>query len=144
MRKRPLESSSDLSSVKKSKNDVKKSSTFSTLLSKVSKKDETKNGASKPTSEKSGGADKSSDNSGAGVVPSNGKGSETKNAVSQNKSAKRVKWSDHFGGSLESSRAINDDSIESSDAPVVESNVSWSDRRKRDRLREKELLLKAK
>jgi hypothetical protein len=60
------------------------------------------------------------------------------------KSAKRVKWADHFGGSLDSARQIKDDGIESSHVAGDQANVSWSDRKKRDRLREKELLAKAK
>jgi len=60
------------------------------------------------------------------------------------KSAKRVKWADHFGGSLDSTQQINDDGAEPSSAPGDQANVSWSDRKKRDRLREKELLAKAK
>jgi hypothetical protein len=56
---------------------------------------------------------------------------------------KRVKWKDHFGGNLTASKIL-----ENGDSTVVETpsdaNVSWSDRRKRDRLREKELLAKAK
>jgi hypothetical protein len=60
------------------------------------------------------------------------------------KSAKRVKWADHFGGDLNSTRQINDDNADSAEPAGDQSNVSWSDRKKRDRLREKELLAKAK
>eukprot|EP00540_Astrosyne_radiata_P006707 CAMPEP_0116866362 /NCGR_PEP_ID=MMETSP0418-20121206/25980_1 /TAXON_ID=1158023 /ORGANISM="Astrosyne radiata, Strain 13vi08-1A" /LENGTH=812 /DNA_ID=CAMNT_0004501975 /DNA_START=803 /DNA_END=3241 /DNA_ORIENTATION=- len=62
------------------------------------------------------------------------------------KSTKRVKWADHFGGNLESTREIEGnrgeqpaDAEEEPDSPV-----SWTDRRKRDRLREKELLEQVK
>jgi hypothetical protein len=59
-------------------------------------------------------------------------------------SAKRVKWVDHFGGDLNSTRQINDDNADSAKPAADQSNVSWSDRKKRDRIREKELLAKAK
>jgi hypothetical protein len=61
------------------------------------------------------------------------------------KANKRVKWADHFGGNLTASRLLD-----SMDTPVAESAkgdeaaVSWTDRKKRDRLKEKELLAKAK
>jgi len=57
----------------------------------------------------------------------------------------RVKWADHFGGNLKNERIL-----ESADTPAakvgksVDSDVSWQDRKKRDRLKEKELLAKAK
>ncbi len=59
------------------------------------------------------------------------------------KTAKRVKWADHFGGSLTASQILAPDGLDDV-AQAKETNVSWSDRRKRDRLREKELLAKAK
>lgn len=65
-------------------------------------------------------------------------------SIVSKKSAKRVKWVDHFGGDLNSTRQINDDGDDSSKPAAGQPNVSWSDRKKRDRLREKELLAKAK
>mmetsp|Transcript_25460 Transcript_25460/g.47448 ORF Transcript_25460/g.47448 Transcript_25460/m.47448 type:complete len:872 (-) Transcript_25460:2332-4947(-) len=71
-------------------------------------------------------------------------GAASKKASAQKKQKKRVKWKDHFGGNLSASKILEDgDSVEVQE-PVDESSVSWSDRRKRDRLREKELLAKAK
>lgn len=58
------------------------------------------------------------------------------------KPAKRVKWADHFGGMLEKAKEI-----EGHAAGMDEENggrVSWTDRKKRDRMREKELLAKMK
>ena len=59
------------------------------------------------------------------------------------KSNNRVKWSDHFGGALESSRVIEGESVSASE-PNVANAVSWTDRKKRDRAREKELLASVK
>jgi hypothetical protein len=55
----------------------------------------------------------------------------------------RVKWQDHFGGELTLSKTIEGDETKLEEMPA-EGNVSWSDRKKRDRLREKELLSKVK
>jgi hypothetical protein len=57
--------------------------------------------------------------------------------------SKYVKWADHFGGQLSASQLIDGDGT-STAVGTVESSVSWSDRKKRDRLREKELLSKVK
>ena len=58
------------------------------------------------------------------------------------KSSLRVKWADHFGGQLSMVHEVEGEVIEKS--LVQETAVSWSDRKRRDRLREKELLTKAK
>lgn len=67
--------------------------------------------------------------------------------VDPKKSSKRVKWSDHFGGELTAAKIIDGEELsepaEASTA-AADGNVSWNDRKKRDRLREKELLAKAK
>jgi hypothetical protein len=55
----------------------------------------------------------------------------------------RVKWQDHFGGELTLSKTIEGDETKVEE-PAPEGDVSWSDRKKRDRLREKELLSKVK
>jgi hypothetical protein len=61
------------------------------------------------------------------------------------KKSLRVKWVDHFGGDLTASKILEgDDSQVEQEADSDPSAVSWSDRKKRDRLREKELLAKAK
>ena len=53
----------------------------------------------------------------------------------------RVKWQDHFGGVLTLKRVIDSDGEETKgDDLPADGDVSWSDRKKRDRLREKELL----
>jgi hypothetical protein len=54
----------------------------------------------------------------------------------------RVKWADHFGGQLSTAQEVEGETIEKSSSQ--ETPVSWSDRKRRDRLREKELLTKAK
>lgn len=61
------------------------------------------------------------------------------------KPKKRVKWQDHFGGDLTASTTIEGDDSKV-DEPHAEgdASVSWSDRRRRDRLKEKELLAKVK
>ena len=65
--------------------------------------------------------------------------------IESKKSSMRVKWADHFGGNLTATRILD-----STEAPAAESGkaeeggVSWTDRKKRDRLKEKELLAKAK
>lgn len=131
-----MESSSDNSPTKRSRVDDqgKKSSSFAKLLKKVSTTDEKKPAGAKC-------AEATSDNSSS--ASSNGQAPIPKTAATK-KPAKRVKWSDHFGGSLAASRLIKGDTVESSDASGEQSNVSWSDRKKRDRLREKELLAQAK
>lgn len=62
------------------------------------------------------------------------------------KSNKRVKWADHFGGMLDAFREIesNNGDQPSNDYEVEVAGASWQDRKKRDRLREKELLAQAK
>jgi hypothetical protein len=135
--KRPLESTTENSPTsKRSKvgDQEKKSSSFSKLLKKVST-----TGESKPSGAKS--ADAASSHKANAL--SNGQASAVEKSITK-KSAKRVKWSDHFGGNLSTSRLINGDAVESEDAPGKHPNVSWSDRKKRDRLREKELLAQAK
>ena len=58
------------------------------------------------------------------------------------KKQKRVKWSDHFGGNITS--YLDGSAVETKADGGESSEISMSDRRKRDRLREKELLAKAK
>lgn len=73
-----------------------------------------------------------------------GSSDSTKERAGQKKQKNRVKWKDHFGGNLTASKILEEaDSAEPEEHADV-SSVSWSDRRKRDRLREKELLAKAK
>jgi hypothetical protein len=66
--------------------------------------------------------------------------------AAKKKPLKRVKWSDHFGGNLTASRILEGDDLQPQPDEGVadESAVSWSDRRRRDRLREKELFAQAK
>jgi hypothetical protein len=71
-------------------------------------------------------------------------GVTSKKAASKNKQKKRVKWKDHFGGNLSASKILENGEGMEAEEHADESSVSWSDRRKRDRLREKELLAKAK
>ena len=58
--------------------------------------------------------------------------------------SKRVKWADHFGGNLTASRVLDAPDAPPEPAKSEEASVSWTDRKKRDRLKEKELLAKAK
>ena len=58
------------------------------------------------------------------------------------KASKRVKWADHFGIDLE--KKANVDGAEENSGAEEKTEVSWADRKKRDRLREKELLAKVK
>lgn len=61
------------------------------------------------------------------------------------KSRNRVRWADHFGGDLEASKIIEGENVASSEVPAPTSGtVSWTDRKKRDRAREKELLASVK
>jgi hypothetical protein len=65
-----------------------------------------------------------------------------KAALAKKQSNKRVKWADHFGDNLAKTKEIEGENTLGDGGP--NGNVSWSDRKKRDRLREKELLAKAK
>lgn len=53
-----------------------------------------------------------------------------------------VKWADHFGGALSVSKTV--EGAELVDTEQSGGPVSWSDRKKRDRIREKDLLAKAR
>ena len=59
------------------------------------------------------------------------------------KTSVRVKWADHFGGDLAESRLIEGENIVQEPAAAA-SAESWSDRKKRDREKEKKLLLTMK
>jgi hypothetical protein len=126
--KRELESVQAPSpSAKKSKLDDSKRSSFSSLLKKMA-----------PSSTKS------PDKSAADNSKTAANGDSSRKVASQKKQKKRVKWKDHFGGNLTAAKILEDGEPVDADNPADESSVSWSDRRKRDRLREKELLAKAK
>jgi hypothetical protein len=58
------------------------------------------------------------------------------------KTGLRVKWADHFGGQISTSQEVEIDVGEKTN--IQEAPVSWSDRKRRDRLKEKELIAKAK
>jgi RNA recognition motif. (a.k.a. RRM, RBD, or RNP domain) len=129
--KRTLEMSSMNGINKKAKSD-----SFSTLLKKVSSSATAKSG---PAS--SGPVKPGLDSQAPGT-----QSSTTALPKAKKQSNKRVKWEDHFGGKLEKTREIEGNRGEQ----PVNSNtsnegiVSWSDRSKRDRLREKELFAEAK
>lgn len=55
----------------------------------------------------------------------------------------RVKWSDHFGGSLSVSKILEGGDI-NGEEDAQDASGSWQDRSKRDRIKEKELLLEAR
>lgn len=67
----------------------------------------------------------------------------TGSAIKKKKNANRVKWADHFGGELAASETYEGENA-SEVAALTDSSVSWTDRKKRDRAREKELLSKMK
>ena len=125
--KRELEKSSYQSSsptTKKIKYDDPKKSSFSSLLKKAA-----------PSS-----LDKSSTDGSSSVA----NGDASKTAVSSKSKGMRLKWKDHFGGTL-SSTNIEDGETQADDENADESSGSaWKDRQKRDRIREKELVLKYK
>jgi hypothetical protein len=60
------------------------------------------------------------------------------------KTAKRVKWADHFGGQITVSQLMDGEVGENEISASNDNSMSWNDRKKRDRLREKELLQKVK
>ena len=119
--KRGFETSNAPIAKKMKVEDTKKSS-FSSLLKKVD-----------PAA--------SSNNSGRTSTSANG--DPLKKAGVAKKVGKRLKWKDHFGGKLEAAKVISDDTHQLVD-DVNEASGSWSDRKNRDRLREKELIAKAK
>mmetsp|Transcript_13655 Transcript_13655/g.31039 ORF Transcript_13655/g.31039 Transcript_13655/m.31039 type:complete len:703 (+) Transcript_13655:1410-3518(+) len=103
------------------------SSSFSSLMKKVSS-------SSTSTS-------KSSD---ASTIQKKGKAeSPSRGQTAKKKSNRSVKWADHFGENLESSRIIEGGSSTANE-PSASNPVSWTDRKKRDRAREKELLASVK
>lgn len=123
--KRGLESAPQTGSpiAKKAKVEETKKSVFSSLLKKVDPKASIVNTSGRMSTSANGDAAKK-----AGVVK---------------KTGKRLKWKDHFGGKLEAAKVISDDNhllVEDTD----EASGSLADRRSRDRLREKELIAKAK
>lgn len=150
--KRELETTSKLDlapAAKKSRTDEKKkSSSLLSLLNKVkpdsdmSQNISTKSGLSASTA--TGGA-----NDGKFSVLNNQALSSTPLTLrrpedsDKKKQKMRVKWQDHFGGELTLSKTIEGDETKVEE-PAPEGDVSWSDRKKRDRLREKELLSKVK
>lgn len=135
-KKRAIQAAStDASPAKKKKVE----SSFSSLMKKVSKGDDSKPNA---TASQNGKASARNSENGYGNGSNGEKDSAERKA--HKISAKRVKWVDHFGGDLNSTRQINDDNADSAKPAADQSNVSWSDRKKRDRIREKELLAKAK
>lgn len=61
-------------------------------------------------------------------------------SATKKKQSARVKWADHFGGDLIDSRLIEGETVVQNHG----SSESWSDRKKRDREKEKKLLLTMK
>ena len=64
------------------------------------------------------------------------------------KKSMRVKWADHFGGGLSAARIMESSesaaAVADTETTVIDSHDSISDTKKRDRLREKELLANMK
>lgn len=135
--KRPIENPAPSpSSAKKIKTDEPKkasSSSFSSLLKKVS--------STSSSSFAKVVAEGNQDNK-VGALSKGLQNGVPKPPLTK-KTSKRVKWADHFGGTLTASVVIEGDGGETV-APASANDVNWSDRKKRDRMREKELLAKAK
>jgi len=139
--KRPIESASESpSSAKrvKAEDEDKKVNSFSSLLKTVSGSDGLKT-KSNATPEKSSSPSKSETAASKDTSPRNGDTPKSKAKTA----SKRVKWADHFGGILTASQVIEGEE-QPETVPAADVSVSWSDRKKRDRMREKELLANAK
>lgn len=130
----------------KTETDVKKTSSFSSLLKKMS--NSPKEGSSGSNSQSPSLAKKGSYTPDWSCTESTktthiSKCSHFSRVVADKKgTAKRVKWSDHFGGALSVAKFLDGEEVvenEPHDASAV-----WLDRKKRDRMREKELLATAK
>ncbi|VEU41305.1 unnamed protein product [Pseudo-nitzschia multistriata] len=123
--KRDLEASSESSLLraKKPKLDDTKKSSLSSLLTKVA-----------PSSILS-----TDDKHGVANVDS----SKKVGSILAKKTGKRLKWKDHFGGTLEASKILEDDHTLRDENPD-EDISGFGDRKSRDRNRERELLAKAK
>ena len=85
---------------------------------------------------------------GSGATTSLGRTSNTVGdpsikAAAKKPAGKRLKWKDHFGGKLEAAKVINNENMTLSDE-TDEAAGSLADRKNRDRLRERELIAKAK
>ena len=84
---------------------------------------------------------------GTGATNKSGRLSSTNGDASKKpvakKLGKRLKWKDHFGGKLEAAKVINSENLTLADE-TDEAAGSWGDRKNRDRLRERELIAKAK
>lgn len=120
--KRELELASQSATKKLKVDDTKKSSSvFSSLMKKV--------------------------DAGAGATNAASRLSSTNGDISKKAAAKkpgkRLKWKDHFGGKLEAAKVINSENVTLSDE-IEEAAGSMADRKNRDRLRERELIAKAK
>lgn len=108
----------------------KKASSFSSLLAKVSKADDS--------------ATKVKSSAKPGEAPAKETSPPQSAKSKKKKTSKRVKWADHFGSMLSKSKEIESEEVAVDTPAVTEGQVSWSDRKKRDRMREKELLAKAR
>jgi hypothetical protein len=119
--------------------------TLSKKLKVDDKSKDVKDGVSKPTAFSTLLNVITQEKSASGQSPAESPASEPILKKDGKKKAKRVKWSDHFGGDLTKSQVIEgDEAPEALAAHATEKTGSWSDRKKRDRLREKDLLAKAK
>lgn len=129
----------------------KKSSSLSSLLSKVKPDPD----ASKKAIDESAGNASTGTKANASVDVKDGKLTSrevrlpmsyllthrTRLDPDKKKQKMRVKWHDHFGGELTLSKIIDNDGDEvKPEDTQVDSDASMSDRKRRDRLREKELL----
>jgi hypothetical protein len=124
----------------KTETSTKKFSSISSLLKKVATNSDAAHNLKNSTSSKTSNSKSASPDS---KLTANGA------AKAKKKSSKRVKWTDHFGGELSLFRVIEAEGGDGGEAtessmPSGEASVNWSDRKKRDRMREKELLAKVK
>ena len=141
--KREAPSSSDPQSPTPKRTKVTDSSpkqSFSSLLQKLSGSSAT------PSSTSDSKSNQNQSNNGVKVesAKTNWKASNASSPQAVPKKKKpsaRVKWADHFGGELADARLIEGENVVSEAQPSTE---SWSDRKKRDREKEKKLLLTMK
>lgn len=137
----------------------KKVSAFSSLIKKVASQSPSSTNGAVKTSDATSSPSKWSAQIRSGKTPSTNSHDDSlassieKNGTEKKKTNKRVKWVDHFGGDIAAKKLIGTEEEPVAAAPVTaeaveqgvtSSSPSWSDRKKRDRLRERELLAQAK
>lgn len=123
----------------------KKASSFSSLLKKVSASSSAPSAKVEEANRKQADVNATAiESKPTGNVKVEAPQNQSEGVSPSKRSSKRVKWADHFGGNLEVAQIVDTgELVEVATAPE-DQNVSWTDRKRRDREREKELLKKAK